>query len=236
MNRLALEETVMICPHCGQQSANDTIYCGQCGGKLDGEQRPVDPLVTPRRQGPPPLTEKDPRTQFVAAAVARQSEEASESEVWSGSYSKKAMLGYWIGASVLSVFLPILLWWSDFGPGSWTWLMLAILLMWVVLIGRYFYRRLGVHYTLTNQRFLHEAGFLWRSTDRIELIDIDDVTFKQGPIERMMNIGTIHISSSDKTDPEIDLPGIDDVKRVAGLIDDLRRQERRRRGLHIESV
>ncbi len=226
----------MLCPHCGRESANDTIYCGHCGGKLDGEQQPVDPLVPPRRQGPPPLTENDPRTQFVAAAAARQVEEVAEDEVWSGSYSKKAMLGYWIGATVLSLGLPILAAVFNMGSSGWMWLMLAILLMWVLLIGGYFYRRLAVHYTLTNQRFLHEAGLMWRSTDRIELIDIDDVTFKQGPIERMMNIGTIHISSSDKTDPEIDLPGIDDVKRVAGLIDDLRRQERRRRGLHIESV
>jgi membrane protein YdbS with pleckstrin-like domain len=228
----------MNCPHCAKEVASDTVFCGHCGGKLDGEQVPTPPLVEPRRHGPPPLTENDPRTQFVAAVDEKQAAAAahSEDEVWSGSYSKKAMLGFWIGGSVLSVALPIAAAMLGLGSAGWTWLMIAILLMWVLLIGGYFYRRLGVHYTLTTQRFLHETGLLWRRTDRIELIDIDDVTFKQGPIERMMKIGTIHIVSSDKTDPEIDLPGIDDVKRVAGLIDDLRRQERRRRGLHITST
>jgi hypothetical protein len=49
-------------------------------------------------------------------------------------------------------------------------------------------------------------------------------------------VGTIHISSSDRTHPELLLLGIDDVKRVADLIDDVRRKERRQRGLHIEAI
>ena len=35
---------------------------------------------------------------------------------------------------------------------------------------------------------------------------------------------------------EIELPGIDNVRNVASLIDETRRQERRRRGLHVESI
>jgi hypothetical protein len=34
----------------------------------------------------------------------------------------------------------------------------------------------------------------------------------------------------------LSLPGIENVQIVAGLIDDARRNERRRRGLYIESV
>jgi hypothetical protein len=42
--------------------------------------------------------------------------------------------------------------------------------------------------------------------------------------------------SSDTSDPKLFLKGIDDVKRVADLIDDARRSERRKRGMYIESV
>jgi len=35
------------------------------------------------------------------------------------------------------------------------------------------YRRMGVHYRLTNLRFFHERGVLTRVTDRIEVIDMD---------------------------------------------------------------
>jgi hypothetical protein len=77
---------------------------------------------------------------------------------------------------------------------------------------------------------------LWRETDRIEAIDIDDVSFSQGPVERMLGVGSIRILSSDQSHPTMDLPGIENVRAVASLIDEVRRQERRKRGLYVESV
>ena len=48
--------------------------------------------------------------------------------------------------------------------------------------------------------------------------------------------GTIRITSSDRSDPILVIPGIEKVKEVAGIIDETRLQERLRRGLHIESI
>jgi uncharacterized membrane protein YdbT with pleckstrin-like domain len=111
--------------------------------------------------------------------------------------------------------------------------MLAIWgLMFLVLA----YRRLSVRYRLTTFRLFHESGLLSRTTDRIEAIDIDDVRVHQGLIERMLGVGTVKIRSSDQTDPELHLPGIEDVRAVADLIDNTRRAERERRGMHIESI
>jgi hypothetical protein len=70
----------------------------------------------------------------------------------------------------------------------------------------------------------------------VEVIDIDDVSYSQGPIERLLGVGTIKLLSSDVSDPQLILRGIDDVQRVATLIDNARREERRRRGLYLESV
>ena len=55
-------------------------------------------------------------------------------------------------------------------------------------------------------------------------------------IERFFKLGTIRIVSSDRTDPQLDLKGIDDVQQVSSVLDDARRKERRRRGLHIEQI
>jgi hypothetical protein len=55
-------------------------------------------------------------------------------------------------------------------------------------------------------------------------------------VERIFGLGTVRITSSDQSHPELSLPGIENVQIVAGLIDDARRNERRRRGLYIESV
>ena len=108
--------------------------------------------------------------------------------------------------------------------------------MWTGLVVRLLYLQLSRHYLLSNQRFVHERGLLCREIDRIESIDIDDVSYVQGPLERMLGVGTIRILSSDQSHPTLKLPGIENVQTVAALIDETRRQERRRRGLYVESV
>ena len=121
--------------------------------------------------------------------------------------------------------------------GAWSnsWLAISALLWgWFAILLAY--RKLTVKYQLTTQRFIHEAGLLKRVTDRIEVIDIDDVTFEQRILERMVGVGTIKLVSSDRTHPVLLMRGIENVKQVASQIDDLRRKERRRRGLHIEAI
>ncbi len=107
---------------------------------------------------------------------------------------------------------------------------------WAGLVVRLLYLQISRHYFLSNQRFVHERGLLWREIDRIEAIDIDYVSFVQGPLERMLGVGAIRILSSDQSHPKMELPGIENVRTVAALIDETRRQERRRRGLYVESV
>jgi len=108
--------------------------------------------------------------------------------------------------------------------------------LWIFLGVAFAYKKLSVHYELTTQRFIHKSGILKRVTDRIEVIDIDDVTYEQGIVQRMLGVGTIRINSSDRTHPVLVLSGIDGVQGVADTIDDVRRKERRKRGLHIESI
>ena len=98
------------------------------------------------------------------------------------------------------------------------------------------YRRMSVRYVLTTQRFIHERGILRRVTDRIEVLDMDDITFEQGLLERLMGVGTIRILSTIRPIRELELPGIENVKQVATLFDDARLAERRRRGLHVEQI
>jgi len=158
---------------------------------------------------------------------------AEESTLWEGGYSAKDMLGSFflvviisVGAIVAAIFLPFL----------WVVTIAAIAIIWVIQLVRVAWAKMSVGYELTSRRFMHEHGVLSRSTDRIEVIDIDDVTVIQSIFDRMLNVGTIRITSSDRTHPEIDLHGIDDVKVVAKMMDDARQVERDRRGVYIESV
>jgi hypothetical protein len=160
-------------------------------------------------------------------------DDLNEEDVWSGGFSPKAMFGKWMLAGALTVILIIVtvllpfLWWLWLG---------AIAAIWGGLWCYYLYRKFSLKYFLTTQRFIHQSGILKRVTDRIEVIDIDDVSFEQGLVERFVGVGSIKITSSDRSHPELWMRGIDRVSDIAGQIDDLRRKERRRRGVHIEAI
>jgi hypothetical protein len=49
-------------------------------------------------------------------------------------------------------------------------------------------------------------------------------------------VGTIRVQSSDITSPNLDMHGIEDVRRITDLIDNTRRAERQRRGLFMENI
>ena len=206
----------MICPDCKTELPANSTFCSKCGRKL--------------AEAGPTAAEKLRGGQAAAA-----SEPAAEQQLWNGGYSIKAMYGSWALAllvTIAAVVAAILL------PNPITWLVAAVVViaLWVVLFGYYMLMRLGVDYTLTNQRFIHKAGLLRRVSNRVEVIDIDDVQYEQGLFERMFGVGTIKLLSSDLSDPKLTLRGIDDVQRVANLIDNARREERRKRGLYVESV
>jgi len=157
----------------------------------------------------------------------RRAVDIPEETLWEGGYSPKAMLGTIVLAGVSSVALGVAA--LSFSPYSIVALGLMIVL-WLVVLAQFASRRLGVHYKLTNQMFYHQRGLLTRTTDRIEAIDIDDVTWQQGLMERILNVGTVEILSRDRTNPKFWVRGIENVEQVAQMIDKARRAERLRRG------
>lgn len=192
---------------------------------------PDDPGTSSKTASPKPDT---PRERFMERITKKQSLDHHDPEesLWEGGYSPKAMIGSWIGLIILSIVLLVAAGFIEqftFGIA-----LIVIVVLWVLVGLNYAAKRLGVHYELTSQRFIHKTGILTRRSDRIEVIDISDVSYEQGPIQRMFNVGSILIISTDKSDPRLELVGINNVSEVAGLIDDVRRGERRRRSIHIE--
>jgi membrane protein YdbS with pleckstrin-like domain len=203
----------MPCPKCGRETPPDSSYCPGCGSALNPTAATAQSAASPPRaqgRGAPP----------------------NEDEVWSGSYSAKAMVGTFIAAGTLTLLAAVV--GIFLGPGMLIVFAVAVV-AWAALGLLYLYRRHTVRYRLTTYRFFQESGLISRTSDRVEVIDIDDVTVQQGPIERMFGVGTLRVLSSDKTHNELLLPGIDNARHVADLIDSARRAERQRRGLHIDS-
>ena len=187
---------------------------------------------------PNPSSSKDAFQQIANKKLSADHTEP-ESAVWAGGYSPKAMIGTWALSGLLTivaiVVYAVALRGMDGVPAGG--IVFGIVVAWWIGAALvYAYRRIGTHYQLTSQRFIHKNGILIQTTDRIETIDIDDVTYTQGIIQRILGVGTIKLSSSDRTHPEFYMLGIDQVDKVAEMFDKVRMNERRRRGLHIESV
>lgn len=210
-------------------SPNVRIRRGQKAHGMPADDRPAeDNRRTTKKQKRP---SNRPETGTVLAPT-----DDPERELWSDTYSAKGLVNYWLALIAASLILPVLAVTIDADSVAWQALIVIIGSAWCSVIGWLVLLKLDVHYVLTNQRFLHKSGILTRHTKRIEVIDIDDISFRQGIIERLLNVGTIEIISSDRSDPIFELDGIDNVHEVAHIIDEARRAERVRRGLHIESV
>ena len=216
----------MKCPSCGVDVDKKAVYCHKCGARLD---------MAPYNDAPPPAERFRE-----AVAATRDSNDTDEEQLWKGGYATKAMTGAWIVSGLATLALVVLAIWSSMKWG-WTpwvwWVVLALLVvLWtyqLIVLAR---RRLGVHYRLTTERFFHESGILRHTTDLIEVIDMDDVTYEQTLIDRLTGVGTIHVVSSDRSHPELTIAGIENVKEVAAMMHDARHTERLRRGLHIEQI
>ena len=135
------------------------------------------------------------------------------------------MLPTWIATGLATVvaLVAAAIWLR--GLSWWLVLLGALAVLWLYQLATLLYRRTNVRYVLNSQVFIHETGILRRVSDRIEVIQIDDVTFEQTLLDRLAGTGTIRISSADRSHPELVLRGIHDVKRVAG---DHRRRPARR--------
>ena len=221
----------MICPSCGVDLPGDAVYCHKCGERTDrrsaAESATTDQRDGDKGQAPAQTAPKE------RLAKPQTDDDVAERILWSGGYSPKAMIGSWFAMGLLTVVLIVA---GVMFPVAFVFIAIGLFVVWIGLGLLLAYRMLNVSYQLSNQRFVHRIGILRRTTDRIEAIDMDDVAYEQGIIERLVNVGTIKIVSSDRSHPQLILKGIDDVERVAKLIDDARHKERMRRSLHIEAV
>ena len=223
------------CEQCGAEALSESRFCPKCGASLsDNASTPAKPGATSGRAASVEPTKAD---RVREAMQPNNRGDDAEQHMWEGTYSPKAMIGAWVFAAIVTVaaIIVVALFFSAEGM---VWIVLGVILLlyWAGLALMLAYRRLSVSYELTTQRFIHKAGLLSRKSDRIEVIDMDDVTYEQGIVQRMMGVGSIKIISSDRSHPELTLYGIENVQQVAGMIDDVRRAERRRRGIHIEAV
>ncbi|HTL30715.1 MAG TPA: PH domain-containing protein, partial [Tepidisphaeraceae bacterium] len=67
-------------------------------------------------------------------------------------------------------------------------------------------------YKITSYRIDFERGILKKRIDTLELWHVEDLRFEQGLLDRIMNVGSIIITSHDDTTPKLEMHGIPDPR------------------------
>jgi len=115
--------------------------------------------------------------------------------------------------------------------------LVAIIL--VVTGGCYFLTRWIVFkhivYRITNDRIEFERGVFSKSIRNIDLWRIQDIGFTQSFLQKLFRLGTIHIMSSDKTDPRLDIGPVYGARKLYDALKVAQLHADRRRGvIHVE--
>ncbi|HEX8324957.1 MAG TPA: PH domain-containing protein [Tepidisphaeraceae bacterium] len=128
-------------------------------------------------------------------------------------HGELGLLLLWTIIGLILFALPIVIHFNTVDGVPW-WLIAAGvilgLLCWIIpgiLVRREFFR-------ITNYRIDVERGLLSKSYDTIELWHVEDVSLRQSPIDRIFNVGTITIVSSDPTNPRLNLKSISNPRQL----------------------
>ncbi len=84
-------------------------------------------------------------------------------------------------------------------------------------------------YTLTQEKLLCDFGILNRTQEEIWLYRIVDVTLKRSFFQRIFNVGTVHVCSGDRSNPEFDIISVKDPLKVKDLLSSKVDEERTNR-------
>jgi membrane protein YdbS with pleckstrin-like domain len=63
-------------------------------------------------------------------------------------------------------------------------------------------------YRITNYRIDLEHGLISNNVDTLELWHVNDIRFRQGPLDRIFRVGTITIDSDDRSTPHLELKSL----------------------------
>ncbi len=93
---------------------------------------------------------------------------------------------------------------------------LILLLIWWV-------QSLGTTLTVTNEQTTLRKGILSKNTNDVFHSNVRNIQVRQSPLQRLLNVGWLGISSAGQSGLEIEVNGIFDPERVKEIIDEYRK-------------
>lgn len=217
----------MFCNKCGVELPEGSGFCNKCGASQGG--------AAPAAAGSPAPAVPQPAAQAIH-------EPSKEEDVWRGRYSPRALGMGFVGAGIWLLGLWVA-YFAMSGKDSWfhdkawfPWVIAILSPLPAIYVGLVaFWRTLTIRYRLTTQRLFIERGFIGRKIDEVELIRVDDVSVSQNVVQRVFDVGTVMILSTDATHPKLGLIGIQSPVSLKEKVRALMK-ESRKRSVHFETL
>ena len=104
--------------------------------------------------------------------------------------------------------------------------LLCLVVVGLFIFAAWYIKCKGTTLTITNDRTTCRRGILSKSITEVWHQDIRNVQLDQTFLQRILDVGTIGISSAGQADLEIQVTGIPQPERVKEIIDTHRRRDR----------
>jgi len=191
---------VISCPDCNRDVSPLAPACPHCGRPSPGGMAPAPAAQVPR----------------------------SEETLWQGTPSPTLLIGHIAGIALVVVGIPLIAhFFASTMPDErraegmirfgWVAAGILFLIQFAALLVAWIRLR-STKYNVTNQRVLVEQGVFSKTVDEIDLRYVEDSTFHQSLVERILGIGSVTLISSDKNTPRYVLRSIKDPRHVRELI------------------
>ncbi len=100
-----------------------------------------------------------------------------------------------------------------------SWVILAVLGVWLLTFCRGQLRRLRVTYRITSRRLAIETGLISRDRRETRLEAIQDVSVRQTLLQRALGVGTVDFETAGEWDADFRFRGVDDPRRIVRAVD-----------------
>ncbi len=173
------------------------------------------------------------RCQQSVSDIPEVDSSSGDSSLWIGTYSAKSLIGSWTGWFLISLLAVWAVWSVDELRAARVvsyfvaiYVAGGILLLILITV----HQKLSRSYELTHHVLKCRSGVLTKKLDAIELADVEEVSYRQGPLQTWFNVGALRFKTN-AGNREICWPGVADVSQVVNLIDQTRRREQERLGI-----
>jgi uncharacterized membrane protein YdbT with pleckstrin-like domain len=149
-----------------------------------------------------------------------------EEIVWSGRPSWRSMLAFYIKWMVVAIAIGLAAQLLDSFTSIdahpwWFWLVTVVLIV-ITLLGGWL-RRLGTHYTVTNQRINIRHGILSRADHATSYERLQNVKTYQSLIQRLLGVGLVDFDTAAGDDFDFKFVGVNNPGGLARQIAELQR-------------